>query len=108
MFFCITYVLFNILKNVIHFPQFASPCARKINEIQGENSHQSPNGSTNDVGTGEDDNDDNTLDDEELLAQNSVSNGHQTEVAEDEEEQVKLENFKQRLKDELVTRDGHE
>jgi len=37
-----------------------------------------------------------------------VSNGHQTEVAEDEEEQVKLENFKQRLKDELVTRDGHE
>lgn len=54
--------------------------------------------------------DDATLDDdEELLAQSAVSNGHNVTAAEeDEEEQIKLENFKQRLKDELVTRDGHE
>ncbi|XP_050741095.1 adenylate cyclase type 3 isoform X3 [Drosophila biarmipes] len=97
-----TYFITKVVK------PFASPCARKINETQAENSLHSPNGSTHAVVAGEDDNDDNTLDDEELLAQNSASNGHQTAVAEDEEEQVKLENFKQRLKDELVTRDGHE
>ncbi|XP_016988238.1 adenylate cyclase type 3 isoform X2 [Drosophila rhopaloa] len=96
-----TYFITKVVK------PFASPCAKKINETQDINSHHSPNGSTNDVLAGEDDNDA-TLDDEELLAQNAVSNGHQIGVTEDEEEQVKLENFKQRLKDELVTRDGHE
>ncbi|XP_017052482.1 adenylate cyclase type 3 [Drosophila ficusphila] len=96
-----TYFITKVVK------PFASPCAKKINETQTESSHHSPNGSTSDVVAGEDENDA-TLDDEELLAQSAVSNGHQTAVAEDEEEQVKLENFKQRLKDELVTRDGHE
>lgn len=82
---------------------------QKINETQAEIAHPNPNGSTTDIVSDEDDNDA-TLDDEELLAQNSVSNGHQIGIAvtADEEEQVKLENFKQRLKDELVTRDGHE
>lgn len=92
--------------NTIILYQFASPCAKKINETQADNLHTSPNGSTNEAITGADDND--ALDDEELLAQTVVSNGHQTPGEEDEEEQVKLENFKQRLKDELVTRDGHE
>ncbi|KAH8409996.1 hypothetical protein KR009_003788 [Drosophila setifemur] len=82
---------------------FASPCAKKINETETT----TPNGSTNEAISGADDNEA-TLDDEELLAQNAVNNGHQPAVDEDEEEQVKLENFKQRLKDELVTRDGHE
>ncbi|KAH8262644.1 hypothetical protein KR026_004940 [Drosophila bipectinata] len=95
-----TYFITKVVK------PFASPCAKKINETQAENNHTSPNGSTNEAITGADDND--GLDDEELLAQTVVSNGHQTPGEEDEEEQVKLENFKQRLKDELVTRDGHE
>ncbi|XP_022208137.1 adenylate cyclase type 3 isoform X2 [Drosophila obscura] len=88
--------------------KFASPCAKKINETQAENSQLSPNGSTTDVVSGGGEDNDATLDDEELLAQSATTNGHQTAEAEDEEEQVKLENFKQRLKDELVTRDGHE
>nr|AAD01252.1 adenylyl cyclase isoform DAC39E [Drosophila melanogaster] len=98
-----TYFITKVVK------AFASPCAKKINETQAEIAHPNPNGSTTDIVSDEDDNDA-TLDDEELLAQNSVSNGHQIGIAvtADEEEQVKLENFKQRLKDELVTRDGHE
>lgn len=103
------FFLFTYYVNYIHITfQFASPCAKKINEIQAENSHTSINGSINDLGIGEDDDNDASLDDEELLAQKAMTNGQQTAVAEDEEEQVKLENFKQRLKDELVTRDGHE
>ncbi|XP_039147014.1 adenylate cyclase type 3 isoform X3 [Drosophila simulans] len=98
-----TYFITKVVK------AFASPCAKKINETQSEIAHPNPNGSTTDIVSDEDDNDA-TLDDEGLLAQNSVSNGHQKVIAvtADEEEQVKLENFKQRLKDELVTRDGHE
>ncbi|EDW78192.1 uncharacterized protein Dwil_GK24141 [Drosophila willistoni] len=87
---------------------FASPCAKKINETQRENSHNGSNGSTG-GGLATTDDNEATLDDEELLAESATTNGqHLTPEAEDEEEQVKLENFKQRLKDELVTRDGHE
>ncbi|XP_043642793.1 adenylate cyclase type 3 [Drosophila teissieri] len=98
-----TYFITKVVK------AFASPSAKKINETKDEISHPSTNESTNDIISDEDDNVA-TLDHEELLAQNSLSNGHQivTTLTADEEEQVKLENFKQRLKDELVTRDGHE
>ncbi|KAH8292802.1 hypothetical protein KR054_006894 [Drosophila jambulina] len=97
-----TYFITKVVK------PFASPCAKKINEIRTENSHTNIHGSSNDLVNEENDDNDASLDDEELLAQKVITNGQQTAVAEDEEEQVKLENFKQRLKDELVTRDGHE
>lgn len=94
---------------------FSSPCNKMIDELNPENGNQSPvesnsssndNNDSNENGAGDDT--DATLDDEELLAQNVAANGHNMIAAEDEEEQIKLENFKQRLKDELVTRDGHE
>ncbi|XP_030561497.1 adenylate cyclase type 3 [Drosophila novamexicana] len=99
-----TYFITKVVK------PFASPCAKKIHETRAENGNHSPesNASSNDSNENVDDDNDATVDDEELLAQSVVLNGHSPTAAEDEEEQIKLENFKQRLKDELVTRDGHE
>ncbi|XP_064553899.1 adenylate cyclase type 3 isoform X1 [Drosophila montana] len=99
-----TYFITKVVK------PFASPCAKKIHETKTENGNHSPesNASSNDSNENVDDDNDATVDDEELLAQSVVLNGHSPTAAEDEEEQIKLENFKQRLKDELVTRDGHE
>ncbi|XP_030381252.1 adenylate cyclase type 3, partial [Scaptodrosophila lebanonensis] len=82
---------------------FSSPCAKKINETKVENANHSTNNTNNENNDGDADA---TLDDEELLAESAVTN--ERPPLEDEEEQLKLENFKQRLKDELVTRDGHE
>ncbi|EDW02904.1 adenylate cyclase type 3 [Drosophila grimshawi] len=99
-----TYFITKVVK------PFASPCSKKINESKSEDANHSPdsNASSNDSNENAGDDNDATLDDEELLAQSVVINGHNPTAAEDEEEQIKLENFKQRLKDELVTRDGHE
>ncbi|XP_023160501.1 adenylate cyclase type 3 isoform X1 [Drosophila hydei] len=102
-----TYFITKVVK------PFASPCGKKINELKSENANHSPDSnassnSSNESNDCADDDNDATVDDEELLAQSVVINGHSPTAAEDEEEQIKLENFKQRLKDELVTRDGHE
>ncbi|TDG42386.1 hypothetical protein AWZ03_011191 [Drosophila navojoa] len=102
-----TYFITKVVK------PFASPCGKKINESKPENTNHSPDSnpssnSSNESNECAGDDNDATVDDEELLAQSVVINGHNPTAAEDEEEQIKLENFKQRLKDELVTRDGHE
>ncbi|KAM8715478.1 hypothetical protein ACLKA7_002519 [Drosophila subpalustris] len=104
-----TYFITKVVK------PFASPCSKKIDESKSENGNHSPadsNSSSNDHNddneNGAGDDTDATLDDEELLAQSAAGNGHNVSAVEDDEEQIKLENFKQRLKDELVTRDGHE
>ncbi|XP_017858082.1 PREDICTED: adenylate cyclase type 3 isoform X1 [Drosophila arizonae] len=102
-----TYFITKVVK------PFASPCGKKINESKSENTNHSPDSnpssnSSNESNECAGDDNDATVDDEELLAQSVVINGHNPTAAEDEEEQIKLENFKQRLKDELVTRDGHE
>lgn len=112
-FFLWLHYLYSILSNLsFSLLQFASPCGKKISESKLEDASHSPdsNDSSNDNNDSNELGDDATLDDdEELLAQSAVSNGHNVTAAEeDEEEQIKLENFKQRLKDELVTRDGHE
>ncbi|XP_051858059.1 adenylate cyclase type 3 isoform X2 [Drosophila albomicans] len=102
-----TYFITKVVK------PFASPCNLHPDHVDANRSPVDSNISSND----NNDNNENfagndtdaTLDDEELLAQSAVANDHDvTANNDDEEEQIKLQNFKQRLKDELVTRDGHE
>ncbi|KAH8375071.1 hypothetical protein KR093_002621, partial [Drosophila rubida] len=107
-----TYFITKVIK------PFASPCNKKINDLHLDNVDASH--SPDDSNISSNDNNDSiendagidtdaALDDEELLAQTAATNGYKVSVnVGDEEEQIKLENFKQRLKDELVTRDGHE
>ncbi|KAH8286818.1 hypothetical protein KR044_003960 [Drosophila immigrans] len=105
-----TYFITKVVK------PFSSPSNKKINVFQPDKFDASPvdstisskeNNDSSENGAGNDT--DVTLDDEELLAQSAACNIQNVVVNDvDEEEQIKLENFKQRLKDELVTRDGHE